>query len=86
MQYHMIYPRSSLLPSLHVNFNEENTAIKKVSRTIVIVFDDNVLYEDVTVNDLQRIIAPCYRRWDEIQFRYYTDLFAIPLQKNNNLF
>lgn len=59
---------------------------KEIKERIGFVFDDDVLYEDVTVNDLRRIIAPCYRQWDEKEFRYYTDLFAIPLQKKIKTF
>ncbi|WP_044641803.1 ABC transporter ATP-binding protein [Risungbinella massiliensis] len=51
---------------------------QKIKEKIGFVFDENVFYEDLTLKQLKRIIAPAYKQWDETIFRNYVEQFELP--------
>lgn len=59
---------------------------KAIKERIGFVFDDNVFYEQVTLSEMKRIIAPAYKQWDEKKFNYYIEKFELPLKKKMKTF
>lgn len=56
--------------------NEKNEiAIKE---RIGFVYDENVFYEEMSISELKKFIAPAYSNWDEQQFQYYLKKFELP--------
>ncbi len=54
---------------------------KKVKEKIGFVYDENFFYEDLTIQEMKRIVARFYRRWDENRFQQYIRIFGLPAQK-----
>lgn len=54
---------------------------KEIKNRIGFVYDENVFYEELTVNEMKMIIAPFYRNWDEIAFKNYLKEFNLPPKK-----
>ncbi len=54
---------------------------EEIKQRIGVVFDENYLYETLTLLDMKRVVAPFYKRWDEARFREYIDRFSLPLHK-----
>lgn len=50
------------------------------------MYDDNVFYEQATLADMKKIIAPSYKQWDDVLFRKYVDQFELPLKKKMKTF
>lgn len=71
---------------IHVFGMNYATHEKAIKERIGFVFDDNVFYEGLTLKEIKRIIARAYKRWDEQQFRYYRELFELPLNKKMKTF
>lgn len=59
---------------------------KAIKERIGFVYDDNVFYEQVTLLDMKKIIAPSYKQWDERLFKKYVDQFELPLKKKMKTF
>lgn len=57
---------------------------EEIKQRIGVVFDENYLYETLTLLDMKRVVAPFYKRWDEARFREYIDRFSLPLHKKIN--
>lgn len=71
---------------IHVFGMNYATHEKAIKERIGFVFDENVFYEGLTLKEIKRIIARAYKRWDEQQFRYYRELFELPLNKKMKTF
>ncbi|NLY43544.1 MAG: ABC transporter ATP-binding protein [Clostridiaceae bacterium] len=54
---------------------------KEIKNKIGFVFDENYFYEELTVNEMKRIIAPIYSTWDEELFRKMSSNLSLPLNK-----
>ncbi|MES5952663.1 ABC transporter ATP-binding protein [Bacillus fungorum] len=50
-----------------------------IKERIGFVYDDNIFYEDMTINELKKFIAPAYKKWDENQFQLYIKRFELPI-------
>ncbi|PEY32107.1 sodium ABC transporter ATP-binding protein [Bacillus cereus] len=50
-----------------------------IKERIGFVYDDNIFYEDMTIDQLKKFIAPAYKRWDEKQFQLYIKRFELPI-------
>lgn len=59
---------------------------KTIKERIGFVYDDNVFYEQATLLDMKKIIAPAYQQWDEQLFKKYVDQFELPLKKKMKTF
>lgn len=51
---------------------------KKVKERIGFVYDENHFYEELTLEEMKRIIAPFYQGWEETTYRQYLKLFGLP--------
>jgi len=53
----------------------------EVKQRIGFVYDENHFYEELTVEQMKKIIAPFYSSWDEKLFQRYIKEFEINLKK-----
>jgi ABC-2 type transport system ATP-binding protein len=59
---------------------------QKIKNKIGFVYDENVFYEQLTIDEMKRIITPFYRGWDERAFQNYLKEFDLsPRKKIKNL-
>lgn len=59
---------------------------KEIKDRIGVVFDESHFYEEITLADNERIVAPFYSRWDHAQFIRYLKRFDLdPKQKLKKL-
>ena len=59
---------------------------KQIKDRLGIVLDDGCFYEELTLAEMNSIIAPAYTAWSERDFRQYMDMFSLdPKQKINTL-
>ncbi len=49
----------------------------KIKQRIGIVFDNGYLYEDLSVEEMKKIVAAAYTQWDEQVYCNYLDRFSI---------
>lgn len=56
-------------------------AEKTIKERIGFVYDENHFYEDLSILEMKRIIAPFYRQWDDGLFAKYVSRFELPLRK-----
>ncbi|MDP7977151.1 ABC transporter ATP-binding protein [Bacillus sp. WLY-B-L8] len=54
---------------------------KKVKQNIGFVYDENHYYEDLTCEQMKRIVAPLYKKWDEAQYESYMERLQVPKNK-----
>ena len=54
---------------------------QEVKNRIGFVFDENYFYEELTVTEMKRVLAPVYRTWDEKAFQRYLKEFQLPPKK-----
>lgn len=54
---------------------------KEIKERIGFVYADNHFYDDLTVDQIKRVIASIYRRWDERAFQGYLKRFSLPPRK-----
>lgn len=54
---------------------------KQIKEKIGFVYDDHVFYENLTLLEMKKIIAPMYKKWDNIVFDAYVSKFQLPLNK-----
>ncbi len=59
---------------------------KEIKERIGFVFDDNIFYESLTLNEMKRLIKPAYKNWDDALFHQYVDMFELPLKKSIKTF
>lgn len=53
----------------------------EVKNRIGFVFDENHYYEELTIAEMKRVIAPLYKNWDDNDFARYTGEFNLPTKK-----
>jgi len=54
---------------------------KTIKERIGFVYDNSYFYEDLTCENMKKIIAPFYKRWDEKLYKKYMDEFSLPRDK-----
>ncbi|MGE4282480.1 MAG: ABC transporter ATP-binding protein [Clostridia bacterium] len=54
---------------------------QEIKNRIGFVFDENHFYEELTAEEMKRIIAPIYAAWNEEAFKKYSKAFNLPLNK-----
>jgi len=53
----------------------------EIKKRIGFVYDENYYYEELTVIEVKRVIAPFYDKWDDHKFNRYLKDFDLPPQK-----
>ncbi|WP_243524363.1 ABC transporter ATP-binding protein [Bacillus pseudomycoides] len=56
-------------------------AEKEIKQNIGFVYDENHYYEDLTCEQMKKIIAPLYKNWDEAQYQTYMERLQVPKNK-----
>jgi len=51
---------------------------KEVKDRIGFVFDENYFYEELTLMEMKRVIAPFYKNWNDSLFNKYIKEFSLP--------
>ncbi|MBO8158166.1 ABC transporter ATP-binding protein [Thermosyntropha sp.] len=51
---------------------------QEIKNRIGFVFDENYYYEELTVSEMKRIIAPFYSNWNDKIFKHYMKKFSLP--------
>ena len=51
---------------------------KEIKQRIGFVYADNCFYDDLTLEAMSRIVARCYRNWDERAYRRYLKMLDLP--------
>ncbi|OKP92355.1 ABC transporter ATP-binding protein [Paenibacillus sp. P32E] len=74
----MVYPDQGEIQLFGQNHLLHQAAIKD---RIGYVSDENIYYERLTVNQMKRIIAPFYSRWNEDIYQKYQERFKLPQDK-----
>lgn len=54
---------------------------KEIKSKIGFVYDENHYYENLTVTEIERIIAPFYKKWDRELFNKHINDFQLPVKK-----
>nr|WP_212775225.1 ABC transporter ATP-binding protein [Polycladomyces abyssicola] len=54
---------------------------REIKERIGFVFDEHHFYEHLTADEMKRIIAPFYKRWNERLFQRYVRDFDLPLHQ-----
>ncbi|MBO8170273.1 MAG: ABC transporter ATP-binding protein [Bacillaceae bacterium] len=53
-------------------------AEQEIKQRIGFVYEANHFYEELTTEEMKKVIAPLYRNWDEREFRRYMEMFELP--------
>ncbi|KHL97382.1 sodium ABC transporter ATP-binding protein [Paenibacillus sp. IHB B 3415] len=75
MMMGMIYPDQGNITMFGQN-NQLYQAV--VKERIGYVSDENIYYENLTVKQMKRVIAPFYTRWNEDTYVKFQELFKLP--------
>lgn len=67
--------------SVHIFGRDIARHEREVKQRIGFVYDENYFYDDLTVAEMRKLIAPFYERWDNRQFRAYLEQFEVPERK-----
>lgn len=51
---------------------------KDIKQRIGFVFDENYYYEDLTIEQNKRVVAPFYENWSDERFYHYIKTFQLP--------
>ncbi|ENQ3104299.1 ABC-2 type transport system ATP-binding protein [Bacillus sp. 491mf] len=66
---------------IHIFGKDNQKYEKEVKQNIGFVYDENHYYEDLTCEQMKRIIAPLYKKWDEEQYESYMERLQVPKNK-----
>ena len=72
----------------HVQFwgLDMSTHEQEIKNRIGVVLDDGAFYEDLTMGEMKRIIAPAYTSWDDAAYKALMEQFSLnPKQKISTL-
>ena len=79
----LLQPDSGMVSVFGLNYKEHE---KEIKQRIGFVFDENVFYENLTLEDMKKIIKPAYSNWDDNLFNHYVKTFDLPLKKKIKTF
>ena len=59
---------------------------QEVKQRIGFVYDDNHFYEELTIIQMTKVVAPFYKNWDWDTYNHYVHRFALPADKKIKTF
>lgn len=63
-------------------FGKDNIKYEnEIKNHIGFVYDENHFYEELTLREMKRVIAPFYKSWDDKTFDKYMKIFELPINK-----
>lgn len=74
----LLQPDSGTISIFGLNYKDHE---KEIKQRIGFVFDENIFYEHLTLNEMKGIIKPSYANWDDDLFNHYVQTFELPLTK-----
>ncbi len=74
----LLQPDSGTISIFGLNYKDHE---KEIKQRIGFVFDENIFYEHLTLNEMKGIIKPSYAKWDDDLFNHYVQTFELPLTK-----
>ncbi|MDY0406499.1 ABC transporter ATP-binding protein [Virgibacillus sp. 179-BFC.A HS] len=83
MILNLLQPDAGEVRVFGMNYKESEKMIKE---RIGFVFNDDMLYGELTLLEMKKLIAACYRKWDDTLFHHYCDRFELPLRQNMKSF
>lgn len=51
---------------------------KEIKEDIGFVYDQNHFYENLSITDMTKILAPFYKKWDQTRYLHYIEQFELP--------
>ncbi|WP_339254262.1 ABC transporter ATP-binding protein [Sporosarcina sp. FSL W8-0480] len=83
MIMNLLQPDSGEISLFGLNYKNHE---KEIKQRIGFVYDNNILYENITLSEMKKIIKPAYRNWDDTLFNHYINLFELPMKKQIKTF
>lgn len=83
MMLNLMQPDSGEVRVFGMDYSSNEKSIKD---RIGFIFSENVLYDELTLHDQRKIIAPCYQQWDDTLFHRYCEEFELPLKQKMKSF
>ncbi|TQS76003.1 ABC transporter ATP-binding protein [Ornithinibacillus gellani] len=80
---HLIRPDSGRIRILGMDYQNNE---KEIKEKIGFVYSEELLYGDLTLQDMKRIISPSYSNWDDAIFQQYREQFELPLRQKLKTF
>lgn len=59
---------------------------REIKQKIGFVYDENHFYEELTIVQMTKVVAPFYRNWDWHTYNHYVHRFALPTAKKIKTF
>jgi len=78
LMMNLIHPDEGLIRIFGLDHREHE---KQIKERIGFVYADSCFYEDLTLENMTRIVASCYRNWDDQAYRRYLKMFDLPAGK-----
>ncbi|XKH49832.1 ABC transporter ATP-binding protein [Chryseomicrobium palamuruense] len=79
MMMNLIKPDAGEVKVFGQSYAEHEKAIKE---RIGFVYDSNVFFEGMNLQDIRRIVGPAYKKWSDNKFYEYVERFELPLKKS----
>lgn len=79
MMMNLIKPDTGEVKVFGQSYSEHEKAIKE---RIGFVYDSNVFFEGMNLQDIRRIVGPAYKKWSDKKFYGYVERFELPLKKS----
>ncbi|MFC4401744.1 ABC transporter ATP-binding protein [Gracilibacillus xinjiangensis] len=78
MILNLLQPDSGTISVFGLDYKQNE---KEIKQRIGFVFDNNIFYEHLTLNEMKRLIKPAYHNWNDTIFNQYVDMFGLSLKK-----
>lgn len=78
MMLNLVKPDSGEVLLFGKNYHKHE---KEIKRKIGFLFDDHLLYDELTLKQVKSLIKPSYTRWNETIFQHYCKQFKLPLNQ-----
>ncbi|GGG31955.1 ABC transporter ATP-binding protein [Lysinibacillus alkalisoli] len=66
---------------VHVFGLQQPQAEKVIKSRLGFVYDQNIFYPWLNLQEIQKMIAPTYPTWDQATFLHYVEQFELPMKK-----
>lgn len=83
MIMNLLQPDSGTISVFGLNYKEHE---KEIKQRIGFVYDENILYDDLSLKQMKDIVKHAYDKWDDRLFNHYVKIFDLPLKKKIKTF
>lgn len=78
LMMNLLQPDSGEIKVFDLNYARHE---KEIKERIGFVYDSNVFYKSLNIEDIRKIVAPSYNNWDSQKFDEYINQFELPRNK-----